>query len=288
MSGQGRSTFLYTTLRIVPRVERGEFINAGIVLFCRERRFLGARTSLDIGRLMALAPECDMDDISAQLNAVQRVASGDATAGPIAALQKAERFQWLASPTSTMIQRSEIHTGLTHDPASMLDHLYRTLVMTPGARLPRHGEWSRTARQSAIPELMGRTITRIRRLHYIFQDEANTTDGPIELTFDDGGVVMCDASADWSLAFYLSPWIDPLCEPLSETDQGYVDRYGRWCAFDVTEQAPYRLLAGALVVQVLSQLNDLLELTGLVIRTDVGVLDLQMWAGELRAFVRRV
>ena len=287
MSGQGRSTFLYAILRVVPRVERGEFINAGIVLFSRERRFLGARTSLDVGRLMALAPDCDIDDISAQLNAIQRVASGDSTAGAIAALPKAERFHWLASPTSTMIQRSEIHTGLTHDPAATLDRLYRTLVMTPGARLPRHGDWSRTAKQSSVPVMIGRAIKGMRRLHYVYQDEANTTDGPIELTFDDGGVVMCDASADWSLAFYLSPWIDPLCDPLSETDQAYVDHYGRWCAYDVTDQLPYRQITGSLVVQVLSQLNDLLELTGLVIRTDAGVLDLQMWAGELRVFVRR-
>ena len=92
MSASARSPFAYTVLRAVPRVERAEFINAGVVLFCRERRFLDARTGLDCGRLAAIAPDCDSDEIAAQLAAIERVARGDSSAGPIASLAKAERF----------------------------------------------------------------------------------------------------------------------------------------------------------------------------------------------------
>jgi hypothetical protein len=287
VSEPARSPFAYTVLRAVPRVERAEFINAGVVLFCRERRFLGARTGLDGARLSVLAPDCDSDEIFAQLSAIERVSRGDPTAGPIAALPKAERFHWLASPSSTMVQRSEIHTGLTDNPAATLDHLFRMLVMSPGARLPRHEGWSRAHRLSTPPDLVGREIARIRRLHYLFRDEPNTRDGAIEMTFSDGSVVMCDAAADWTLEFYGAAWVDPFTEPLSESDRAYLDRYGRWSAFDVSDQMPYSWLIGQQVRQAIPQLNDLLELTGLLIRTDAAVLDLQQWAGELRALVRR-
>jgi hypothetical protein len=287
VSAQARSPFAYTVLRAVPRVERAEFINAGVVLLCRERHFLDARTGLDVARLLALAPDCDADEMAAELAAIERVARGDASAGPIAALSKAERFHWLVSPSSTMVGRSDVHTGLTADPAATVDHLFRTTVMTPGARLPRHQGWSRANRLSSAPELVGRQIARVRRLHYMFQGEANASDGPIELTFSDGSVVMCDAAADWTLEFFGAAWVDPLHEPLSESDRFYVERYGRWAAFDVTEQVPYSWLIGRKVRQAIPQFNELLELTGLVVRTDDSILDLQMWAGELRAFVRR-
>jgi len=287
VSVPARSPFAYTVIRAVPRVDRAEFINAGVVLFCRERRFLEARTGLDPARLTALAPDCDADDIAGQLVAIQRVASGEESAGPIAGLSRSERFHWLASPSSTMVQRSEVHTGLTDDPASTLDHLFRTLVTAPGARLPRHGGWSRSSRLSTVPDVVGRTITRIRRLHYVYHGEANMMDGPIELTFSDGSVILCDASADWRLEFYGSAWVDTLEQPLSELDRTYVDRYGKWTAFDVSGSAPHEWLVGGTVRQANPQYNDLLELTGLVILIDDAVLNLQMWAGELRASVRR-
>ena len=286
MSEVERSPFAYTVLRAVPRVERAEFINAGIVMFCRERRFLDARTALDSGRLMALAPDCDADEIVAQLAAIERVARGEASAGPIAALAKAERFHWLSSPSSTMVGRSEVHTGLTGECSATLDHLFRNLVMTPGARLPRHEGWDRAHRLSTAPQLVGREIARVRRLHYVFQDEVNTSDGPIELTFEDGESLLCDAASDWTLDFYGKAWVEPLREPLSETDKAYVDRYGRWRAYDVTDQPMYRGLVGRTVRQALPQYNELLEMTGLLVRTDESVLDLQIWAGELRVFVR--
>ena len=130
---ESRSPFAYTVLRAVPRVERGEFINVGVVLFCRERRFLQARIGLDAARLQVLAPECDAAEIRAQLEAIVRVADGDADAGPIARLSQSERFHWISSPHSTIVQRSEAHTGLTDDPATTLEHLFRTLVLTPGS-----------------------------------------------------------------------------------------------------------------------------------------------------------
>ena len=130
---ESRSPFAYTVLRAVPRVERGEFINVGVVLFCRERRFLQARIGLDAARLQILAPECDAAEIRAQLEAIVRVADGDADAGPIARLSQSERFHWISSPHSTIVQRSEAHTGLTDDPATTLEHLFRTLVLAPGS-----------------------------------------------------------------------------------------------------------------------------------------------------------
>jgi hypothetical protein len=123
-----RSPFEYAIIRVLPRVERGEAFNAGIVLMSRPRRFLGARTELDETVLAALSPDCDPETVREHLALVDRIAAGDNTAGPIAALPAPERFHWLVSPSSTMIQPSAVHTGLTSDPAATLDHLFRTLV----------------------------------------------------------------------------------------------------------------------------------------------------------------
>jgi hypothetical protein len=123
-----RSPFEYAIVRVVPRVERGEAFNAGIVLMCRPRRFLGARTDLDEAVLVAMAPDCDPQIVREHLAAIEAVAAGDPDAGPIAALPAPERFHWLVSPSSTIIGTSEVHTGLTHDPAATLEHLFRTLV----------------------------------------------------------------------------------------------------------------------------------------------------------------
>ena len=122
-----RSVFQYAIVRVVPRVERGECLNVGVVLLCRPRRFLGV-ISLDEGRLAALAPDLDPELIRPHLAAIERLAAGDPSAGPIARLGKAERFHWLVAPASTMIQASEVHSGLCDDPQSELDHLVTTLV----------------------------------------------------------------------------------------------------------------------------------------------------------------
>lgn len=120
--------FQYAIIRVVPRVERGECLNAGVVLLCRPRRFLAARVALDRERLRALAPEVDPSTIERHLAAIERIAAGDASAGPIARLGQGERFHWLVAPASTVIQPSEVHTGLCDDPAAELEHLFEQLV----------------------------------------------------------------------------------------------------------------------------------------------------------------
>jgi hypothetical protein len=128
MPGDARNPFAYTIVRVVPRVERGECFNAGVVLFCRQRRFLGARVALDAGRLAALAPDVEPETVRPHLDAVVRVADGDPSAGPIAALPQSDRFGWLAAPSSTIIQPSPIHTGLSDDPQATLDALFASMV----------------------------------------------------------------------------------------------------------------------------------------------------------------
>ncbi len=128
MPGVTRKPFAYAILRVVPRVERGERLNAGVVLFCRQRDFLGARVKLDERRLEALAPGLAMADVRGQLEALVRVAAGEPAAGPIAALPASERFGWLVAPSSTIIQPSEVHTGLSDDPAETLHALFAELV----------------------------------------------------------------------------------------------------------------------------------------------------------------
>jgi hypothetical protein len=125
---QSRSPFSYALLRVVPRIERGECFNAGVVLYCRERDFLAARVSLDERRLAALADDVAPDSVRAHLDALVRIATGEPGAGPIAALTPAERFGWLVSPSSTIVQPSDVHTGLCDDPAQTLDELFAELV----------------------------------------------------------------------------------------------------------------------------------------------------------------
>jgi Protein of unknown function (DUF3037) len=122
--------FQYAIIRVVPLVERGECLNAGVVLFCRPRKFLEARVALDEERLHALAPDADLPAIRAHLDAFARVAAGDPAAGPIAELPPSERFHWLVAPSSTMLQCSPVHTGLSEDPAAELDKLVARLVKT--------------------------------------------------------------------------------------------------------------------------------------------------------------
>lgn len=133
------SSYDYAVIRVVPSIERGEFVNAGVILFCRARRFLEARIELDEKRLYALCPCADLEDIRSHLDCIIRVCEGEATAGPIAALSQAERFHWLVSPRSTIIQTSPAHSGLTAEPAATLDHLLRTLV-TVGDSWPGEAE----------------------------------------------------------------------------------------------------------------------------------------------------
>ena len=120
--------FSYAIYRLVPRIERGERINVGIVVFSRPAQFLAARTALDESRAHALWPDLDLESVRAHLGALEKVAAGDATAGPIAQLDTTARFHWLVSPSSTIIQPSDVHTGICGEPAAELEKLFRELV----------------------------------------------------------------------------------------------------------------------------------------------------------------
>jgi hypothetical protein len=121
--------FAYALLRVVPRVERGERLNVGVALFCRRHDFLELRTHLDAARLAALAPGLDPEPVRAHLDALRLVVAGDSAGGAVAALEPSERFGWLVAPSSTIIQPSEVHTGITDDPRATLDRLFYTLVV---------------------------------------------------------------------------------------------------------------------------------------------------------------
>jgi hypothetical protein len=109
-------------------VEREEFINVGVILFCRTRRFLAARIELDTERLAALAPDFDVEQAKVHLDLIPRLCAGGPEAGPIGQLDQSERFHWLVSPRSTVIQVSPIHCGLCTDPQAALDDLFERLV----------------------------------------------------------------------------------------------------------------------------------------------------------------
>ncbi|MEO8570401.1 MAG: DUF3037 domain-containing protein [Chloroflexota bacterium] len=123
-----RNGFQYAIVRLLPSIERGECLNVGVIVLCRPQRFLGARIALDEVRLAALAPGLDAATVRPHLDAIERIAAGDPSAGPIAQLGQAERFHWLVAPSSTIIQVSDVHTGLCDDPTAELDHLVATLV----------------------------------------------------------------------------------------------------------------------------------------------------------------
>ncbi len=126
-----RSPFQYAIVRVVPSIERGEAINAGIILFCRPRRFLQARIGLQDAVVSALLPGWDPTAVRAHLDAITDICAGEDSAGPIARLSQSERFHWLVSPSSTMVQPSPVHTGLTVDPPATLAHLFASLVERP-------------------------------------------------------------------------------------------------------------------------------------------------------------
>ena len=126
--GAGLARFAYAPIRLVPRVERGECINVGVVLYSRPRRFLGVRTGFDPQRLLALWPSLDVDAVQRHLDILCLVSNGDPAGGPIALLPPFERFGWLTAPASTIVQPGPVHSGLTLDPAQALERLYRDLV----------------------------------------------------------------------------------------------------------------------------------------------------------------
>jgi Protein of unknown function (DUF3037) len=121
-------TYDYAIVRVVPRVERGEFVNAGIILSCDVERFLQARIDLDADALLALDARADLDLIENTLATIPTICTGGANAGDIGRLSARERFHWLVAPRSTMVQTSPVHTGRCVDLQATLDHLMSTMI----------------------------------------------------------------------------------------------------------------------------------------------------------------
>lgn len=136
------SSFDYALLRVVPRVERQEQVNAGVILYCRERDFLAARVEVDDARLRALWPDLELETVRQHLEATPKTCAGLPAAGPIARLSQRERFHWLVAPRSTIIQVSPVHSGLCADPALALDEIFERMV-----RLPATGSSSSTGQR---------------------------------------------------------------------------------------------------------------------------------------------
>jgi hypothetical protein len=122
------SSFDYAVLRIVPRVDREEFLNAGVILYCKSQHFLAAKVYVDEARLLALWPDIDLEVVRSHLEAFCKISKGEPDAGPIAALPQRERFHWLVAPRSTIIQVSPVHSGLCEAPHVGLEKLFEQLV----------------------------------------------------------------------------------------------------------------------------------------------------------------
>jgi hypothetical protein len=126
-----RSSFDYAVIRVVPRVERGELVNAGVILFCLEKDFLRGRVEVNEPRLRALWPEIDVELVGQHLEAIPKICAGTPDAGPIGRLSLRERFHWLVAPRSTIIQVSPVHVGLCGHPEQALDELFEQTVRIP-------------------------------------------------------------------------------------------------------------------------------------------------------------
>ena len=125
------NTYDYAIIRVVPRVEREEFINAGVIVLCQAREFLEARIELDESRLRAIDPAPDIESIRAHLATIPAICVGGDNAGPIGRLSRRERFHWLTAPRSTIIQASPVHTGRCDDPAALIERLLDKMVRPP-------------------------------------------------------------------------------------------------------------------------------------------------------------
>lgn len=121
-------SYEYAIVRVVPRVEREEFVNAGVILASAARDFLDARIEIDEARLLALDPGVDLQAVRTHLASIPLICAGGAAAGPIGRLSKRERFHWLVAPRSTIIQTSPVHLGRCQDPAERLEYLVETIV----------------------------------------------------------------------------------------------------------------------------------------------------------------
>lgn len=132
-----RATYDYAIIRVVPKVEREEFLNVGVVVSCPARGFLEARIELDEQRLLAVDPTADIETIRAHLATIPMICAGGERAGPIGQLSQRERFHWLVAPRSTIIQPSPVHTGCCQDPTAVLERLLDTMVRPARAPFPK-------------------------------------------------------------------------------------------------------------------------------------------------------
>jgi hypothetical protein len=128
-----RVSFSYAVIRVVPRVDRQEIVNVGVVLHCPQRAFLDAGVAVDDARLRAAFPGIDLDAVANHLRVICQMCAGDPAAGPLAALPLSERFHWVVAPRSTIVQPSVVHAGLTDDPRATLEHLVDSMVRLPHA-----------------------------------------------------------------------------------------------------------------------------------------------------------
>ena len=126
---QENHLFEYAILRVVPRVEREEFLNVGVIVYCKKPAFLQTIFSLDEERLLAIFPQIIIKEIQTHLQALEQISAGNLQAGPIAAMDMASRFRWLTAKRSTVVQTSVVHPGLCKDPLSTLIRLHEQLVM---------------------------------------------------------------------------------------------------------------------------------------------------------------
>lgn len=126
---QDRHLFEYAVIRVVPRVEREEFFNAGVIVYCAKKRFLKASIYLDHEKLVLLSPGSDVSELQLNLESFKKICEGGEQAGPIGLLSQPERFRWLTSTRSTIIQSSKVHPGFCVDPDDTLNHLFQTLVL---------------------------------------------------------------------------------------------------------------------------------------------------------------
>ncbi|MGC1243487.1 MAG: DUF3037 domain-containing protein [Chryseosolibacter sp.] len=124
--------FEYAVIRVVPHVEREEFLNAGVILYCASERFLECMTDVNEERLKVLCDSLDFGELGNHIQSFKRICAGGPDAGPIGKLSMPERFRWLTSPRSTMVQTSKVHPGLCTDAREMLNRLYHQLVDTTG------------------------------------------------------------------------------------------------------------------------------------------------------------
>jgi hypothetical protein len=126
-------TYDYAIVRVVPKVERAEFVNVGVIVSCPARDVLLARIEVDERRLMSLDPTLDLDSVRAHLAAIPTICAGGEKAGPIGRLSQRERFYWLVAPRSTIIQMSPAHTGSACDLEAVVERLLQTMVRPPSA-----------------------------------------------------------------------------------------------------------------------------------------------------------